>query len=250
MVYILDNIKVSIITVTYNSEKTLKKTIESVLNQTYTVYEYSVIDGLSSDNTIKIANSFRKKFKDKNIKLNIISEMDNGIYDAINKGIVKSSGDIIGNVNSDDWYEVDTIEKIVDEYKKSFFDMAYGNLRIIKPSGTMIKKAKLKKFVSTRFWNHPTTFISKETYNRYKYKVESMYDDLDLMLRIRKNNLKVVVIDEILSNFNFGGISTQKNIKETIKRIKTRCKIYKNNGYGFSYYVDSFLIEIAKYILS
>lgn len=250
MFIISSRINVSIITVTYNSEKTLKKTIESVLNQTYPVYEYSIIDGLSSDGTVEIANSYRSKFKDKNIKFNIISERDFGMYDAINKGIAMSSGDIIGNVNSDDWYEVYAVEKVVDEYKKSFFDMAYGNLRINKPTGTMIKKAKLKKFVSTRYWNHPTTFITKETYNKYKYKVESMYDDCDLMLRIRKNKLKVVVINETLSNFNFGGMSTQKSIKQTAKRIKDRCKIYRNNGYGFFYYIDSFIIEMAKYILS
>ncbi|WP_051373018.1 glycosyltransferase family 2 protein [Clostridium sp. Ade.TY] len=248
--FIIDKVNVSIITVTYNSEKTLKKTIESVLNQTYPVYEYSIIDGLSTDNTVKVAESYRNSFEKKNIKFNIISQKDNGMYDAINKGIDISTGEVIGNVNSDDWYEVDTVEKVANEYKKSHFDMLYGDLRINKPTGTMIKKAKLKKFVSTRYWNHPTTFITNETYNKYKYKVESMHDDLDLMLKIRKNKLKVVVINEILSNFNFGGMSNEKNIKRTMNSIKTRCKIYKNNGYSPIYYIDTFLIELAKYILA
>lgn len=244
-----EDILVSIITVTYNSEKTLRKTIESVLNQTYTNIEYTIIDGESKDRTLSVAQEYIESFKERGIKYKIISEPDNGMYDAINKGISLSNGVIIGNVNSDDFYEPKAVEIIVGEYRKKPYDMIYGDLRIIKPSGTTIKKAKLKKFVSTRYWNHPTTFITKETYHKERYKCESMYDDCDLMLRLRSKGYEVRIVNQILSNFVFGGMSTVKNWNKTKERIKIRSKIYKDNGYGLFYVIDSTVIEVAKYLL-
>lgn len=91
--------KISIITVCYNSDKTIRDTLDSVLKQNYKNYEYIIIDGKSTDNTLKIIKDYEKKF---NGKLKVISEKDNGLYDAMNKGIKKSKGDIIGIINSDD----------------------------------------------------------------------------------------------------------------------------------------------------
>lgn len=240
---------VSLITVTFNSEKTLARTIRSVLNQTYRNIEYTIMDGCSTDKTVEIAKSYRNEFEQKGITYRIISEPDNGMYDAINKAIELSDGLIIGNVNSDDYYEKDAVEIIVDEYNKAPYDMIYGDLRIIKPSGNTIKKAKLKRFVSTRFWNHPTTFITKETYNKEKYKCESIYDDCDLMLRLRKKGYRVRVVNKILSNFTFGGMSTKKDWNKTKQRIRIRCQIYENNGYGLLYKIDSIAVETLKYLL-
>lgn len=242
---------VSLITVAYNSEKTIAKTIESVLNQSYSNIEYTILDGKSEDKTVEVAESYKELFKERNIKYTIISEEDNGMYDAINKGVSLSKGVIIGNINSDDWYEPDAVLKVVQKYDETGFDMVYGDLRVVKSTGNIIKKAKLKKFVSTRYWNHPTTFITAKTYKKFKYKMESMYDDCDLMLRIRKSNLKVVVINEVLANFRFGGMSTKKDIRDTIERIKLRSKIYFNNGYyNPLYYIDGAVVESAKFILS
>lgn len=243
------DVLVSIITVTYNSENTLGKTIESVLNQTYTNIEYIIVDGVSKDKTLEVAHEYDEAFEKKGIKYTIISEPDKGMYDAINKGINLSSGVIIGNVNSDDYYEPEAVEIVVSEYRKKPYDMIYGDLRIIKPSGNTIKRARLKRFVSTRYWNHPTTFITKETYGKEKYKCESMYDDCDLMLRLRSKGYNVRIVNKILSNFVFGGMSTVKNWKKTLERIKIRSKIYKDNGYGLLYVVDSTVIEILKYLL-
>lgn len=244
-----DSILVSIITVTYNSEKTLSKAIESVLNQTYSNIEYTIVDGVSEDNTLGLAHSYDTAFAAKGIKYTVISEPDNGMYDAINKGIALSHGVIIGNVNSDDYYEPDAVKIIVQEYIKEPYDMIYGDLRIIKPSGNIVKRAKLNKFVTTRHWNHPTTFITKETYNEEKYKCESMYDDCDLMLRLRSKGYKVRIVNKVISNFVFGGMSTIKDWNKTIERIRIRSKIYKDNGYGLLYIVDSIVIEVLKYIL-
>lgn len=103
--------KLSIITVTYNSEKTLRDTIESVLSQTYTDYEYIIVDGASKDNTINIVKEYEPKFEG---RMRWISEPDKGIYDAKNKGIKMSTGDVVGIINSDDFYHrKDIFEKIV-----------------------------------------------------------------------------------------------------------------------------------------
>lgn len=244
-----NDILVSIITVTYNSEKTLSMAIESVLNQTYTNIEYTIVDGMSTDNTLEVAHRYDKAFADKGIKYTIVSEPDNGMYDAINKGIDMSNGVIVGNVNSDDFYELDAVEIIVNEYIKHPYDMIYGDLRIIKPSGETIKKARLKRFVTTRYWNHPTTFITKKTYSIEKYKCETMYDDCDLMLRLRRKGYNVMIVNKVLSNFVFGGMSTSKSWKKTKERISIRSKVYRDNGYGFLYFIDSVVIEVAKYIL-
>lgn len=242
-------ILVTILTVSYNSEKTVARTIESVLNQTYRNIEYIIIDGQSTDNTVKIAQSYIPKFAEKNISYRIISEKDNGMYDALNKGIKLAKGEIVGSVNSDDFYELCAVEEMARKYEESHFDMAYADLRIIKPTGNFIKKAKIKKIASTTYWNHPTTFIAKRVYDKEKYKLESMYDDCDLMLRIRRKGYKIVVINKVLSNFVFGGMSTRKNLKETVNRIRICGKIYTNNGYSRLYYLDSAAREFAKLIL-
>lgn len=126
------NIKVSIITVCFNSEKTIIDTLESVLNQSYENIEYIIIDGKSKDKTVDIIKRYENKFKEKKIEYKWISEKDSGIYEAMNKGINKSTGEVIGIINSDDWYEKNTVEKVMKEYKIKKFDMLYGNLRMIK----------------------------------------------------------------------------------------------------------------------
>ena len=98
----MNNMTISIITVCYNSSKTLSRTIESVLNQNGVHLEYLIIDGASSDNTVKIAESYKRSFSQKGISYIINSEPDKGIYDAMNKGIQFASGDVIGILNSDD----------------------------------------------------------------------------------------------------------------------------------------------------
>lgn len=109
--------KISIITVTYNSSKTLKDTIESVLKQTYTNYEHIIVDGLSKDNTMQIVKEYEKKYDG---KLKYITEKDSGLYDAMNKGIKMATGDIIGILNSDDIYAHENVLKeIVEKFEET-----------------------------------------------------------------------------------------------------------------------------------
>ena len=113
----------------------------------------------------------------------------------------------------------------------------------------MIKKSRLRKLAVSRDWNHPTTFITKKVYDTYQYKLESIHDDWDLVLRIRKSGLKIVVLNEVLANFRMGGASNEKDIKKCIARGKARYRIYRNNGYSRWYWFECVAIEAVKWLL-
>lgn len=245
------NTKISIITVAYNSEKTIHKAIESVLGQTYIPFEYIIVDGKSKDHTVDVAGGYREKFEQKGISYRIISEKDNGIYDAMNKGISMAEGEIIGMINSDDWYESCALEVVAEKYEKEKFDMMYADLNLVKENGSIIvKKAKLRNYVTSRDWNHPTTFIKKDIYNEMKYDNDNLYADFDMMIAIRKKGYKVVIVDKVLANFATGGVSNEKKIKSMISRIKDRYAVYRKNGYSRLYGIECIAIEAAKFILS
>lgn len=240
---------ISVITVTLNSEKTVAKAIESVLNQTYDRVEYIIMDGGSTDSTVQIAEEYKERFAAKGYELKIVSESDRGMYDALNKGVALAKGDVIGQINSDDWYEPIALETVANKFMDDPFDLFWSDLRILKKTGNIIKKARIRKVVSTKDWNHPTTFIRAEVYKNNPYSLISMYDDFELILRLRKQGVKMAVENKVLANFVFGGMSTQKDFKDTLKRIKLSCNNYKINGYGLPYFIDRVVIEMAKFIL-
>lgn len=242
---------VSITTTTYNSEKTLDRTIESVLNQTYENIEYIILDGLSKDRTLQIAEGYREKFEQKGIPYRIISESDQGMYDALNKGNWIASGKIIGNINSDDWYEVDAVEKVVKKYKETQFDFMYGGVRIIFPYGRfmMKKPKKMAYIVTSRHWNHPAQFATRELYLKEPYKLESMYDDFDLFLRVMRKGYHIETLNETLANFTLGGVSHRRTVRDAMARGKMKYRIYRNNGYGRIYVLECFCVETLKLVL-
>lgn len=239
---------ISVITVTLNSEKTVAKAIESVLNQTYDRVEYIIMDGGSTDSTVQVAEEYKERFAAKGYELKIVSEPDRGMYDALNKGVALATGDIIGQINSDDWYEPEALETVANKFMDDPFDLFWSDLRILKKTGNIIKKARIRKVVSTKDWNHPTTFIRAEVYKNNPYSLISMYDDFELILRLRKQGVKMAIENKVLANFVFGGMSTKKDFKDTLRRIKLSCNNYKINGYGLPYYIDRVAIEMAKFI--
>ena len=248
---IKEDILISITTVTYNSEKTIARTIESVLNQTYTNIEYIIVDGLSKDNTVKIAESYREKFEQKGYIYKIISEMDQGMYDAINKGINLSSGVIVGNINSDDWYETDAVEKMVEVYKNTNFDFFYADLRMVyDDKKSIIKPArKCSKYITSRKWNHPTQFATRDFYINEPYKCQNMHDDLDVMIRAYKKGYHVEVLNEVLANFTMEGMSHKRDIKASVSRCKWKYEIYRNNDCSRLYFCDCLITELIKWVL-
>jgi glycosyltransferase involved in cell wall biosynthesis len=241
---------VSIVTGSLNSGKTIRDTIESVYNQTYSNIEYTIVDGKSTDKTLEIAQTYNEAFKLKNIKYTVISEKDNGLYDAMNKGILRSGGAIVGIVNSDDWYETDAIEKVVEEYKRTKFELLFGDVRIHNNGKIFIKKSKLSKWVTSRYWNHPTSFVAKSVYDEKLYACDNIYDDFDMYIRMRKEKRNIIVLNEVMSNFRMGGRSNKKTISQAWKRAMTRYKVYRKNNYNRIYIFECFFIEFGKYLLT
>ncbi len=243
---------VSIITVAYNSEKTICRTVESVLNQTYPNLEYLIFDGQSSDRTVAVARRYEKKFAGKGIRFTVVSGPDRGIYDAMNKGIRRASGTLIGMINSDDWYEPDAAETAVRMYRKKTYDMFYADVRIIRRDGrAWIKHARLDRFATSRHWNHPTMFVTRQAYEEMGlYKGTGIYDDFDLFLRFRRAGKKIVVRNRVLANFRFGGISNQKSFAQCRHRCMERYRCYRKNGYSRLYLIECITIEAVKYFFS
>ena len=244
--------RVSVITISFNSEAVIKKTIESVLNQTYTDIEYLIIDGASKDKTVEIAESYKDAFAQKGIDYKIFSEPDKGIYDAMNKGISKATGEFVGLINSGDWYEPAMIETAVKAYEEKPYDIFYADINLIKENGTIIvKKSKYDKFPTSRHWNHPTMVVRKEYYEKIgTYKCVGIHDDFEFLLRARKQNARITIKNVTLANFMTGGASNQKSFKKCKSRCHDRYVAYRSNGYGIWSWFECVGIEIAKFILS
>lgn len=240
----------SIITVTFNSEKTLRRAMNSVINQTMAPVEYIIVDGGSTDKTVEVAESFKENAISKGIELKIVSEPDNGMYDAMNKGIAMARGQVVGMINSDDYYELDAIAKVNRVYEKDSFDLFWADIYMHMPTGSkFVKHAKNRNYMTSRDWNHPTTFITKEMYRKYQYRNDTIHDDYDLILRMKKDGVKVSVLNEPLANFTMNGVSHQRSIKGAIERIQIKYDIYRRNGYSKFYIVECVGVELAKLIL-
>lgn len=223
----MEDIKVSIITVCFNSEKTIERTIKSVLEQTYKNIEYIIVDGASTDNTLGIADRYRKSFGG---RLIVISERDDGIYDAMNKGIDMASGELIGIINSDDWYERDAVETVVKNYIKNrecSKAVLYGKTGICQDDTLIRISESSHEKLEEEMISHPACFVTKEAYDKLgKYNTGySCVADYDLMLRFfRSGEVKFVPINEHISNFSLGGMSSTGKAYIDLMRLKINYK--------------------------
>lgn len=205
--------KISIITITYNSAATVEDTIKSVVMQDYPNVEYLIIDGKSKDNTLQIAD----KYKDKITK--VVSEKDKGLYDALNKGIKHATGDIIGMLHSDDVY---AHSQVLSNIAKTFQDHpeaegVYADLVFVSRNDTdkVMRTWESGIYQEGDFlkgWMppHPTFFVKKETYEKHGgFNTElKLSADYELMLRlIHKNNIKLAYLNEVIVKMRMGGVS-------------------------------------------
>lgn len=230
--------KISIITVSFNSESTIKDTIISVLNQTYSDLEYIVVDGNSIDNTVSIIKEYEPLFHG---RMKWISEPDNGLYDAMNKGIKIATGDIIGILNSDDFYHNTNIIKIIaNEFLlNSGIDAIYGDVRFVSP----LNLNKTVRYYSAKNFNpgkfkygfmppHPSFFCYKrffDDYGYYKtdYKIAADYELLIRFLYLKNITCKYLPLD--FMKMRTGGISTS-NLKSNYILNKEIIRSCKENG--------------------
>lgn len=213
-------IHISIIIATFNSEKTIRDCLLSIKKQTNKNYELIIIDKVSKDNTIKIIRSLGFK------KIKIIIEKDNGIYDAINKGIKNSKGDIISILHSDDLYHnKNVLKNVISSFKKNSVDIVYGNLiYVFKNNPKKIiriwKPGKFKNDIFKTGWNppHPSFFVKKTAYKKqglYKNKLGNPAD-IELMFRfLQQKKLKYKYIDKYLVKMRYGGASN-KNLNNIL----------------------------------
>lgn len=196
---------ITIITVVFNAEKTIRDTMESVCNQTLLPDEYLIIDGLSTDGTLRIVQEYMQRFP----FIKLVSEKDNGIYDAMNKGLAKAKGDLIGMINSDDWYELNALEQMWQAYKANGSGIYFGILRYIKDEMDYYLERTSEKFAGERMIPHPATFVSRDIYEQYGYfNLEYRYSaDLEWVLRLSKQQVSFRHLDHIIANFRIGGAS-------------------------------------------
>ena len=243
----IQNKKISIITIVLNDEEKIEKTLQSVINQTYSNIEYIVIDGLSKDNTLNIINKYRGKI-DK-----IVSERDNGIYDAMNKGITLSTGDYIWFINSgDEVYQKDTVYNIFNKFNEDYPDVIYGRTALFNSRGELVKiprtPRKIDSFSFTK--GMPVShqgFIAKKELVEY-YNLSYRYvSDQDWIIKILKKNRVILNTDMIISKYILGGFSNSNFLKVS----KEKFKIVKTH-FGYYYYLKNiiyFCIEFVKYYL-
>lgn len=243
------NLKFTIITVAFNAESKIAKTIESVLNQTYLPYEYIIVDGKSQDKTLEIVENYRTSFSKKGVRFEVVSEIDSGIYNAMNKGIKMSNGDFVAFLNAGDWYQLDALSNINAFYQEESFNLTYGGLNYINPNGSItVKMSKLDCFpITSRHWNHPSMFLKREIYQKYGFDESyPTYSDFALYLKLRKDGTKIRVIDKVITNFVADGVSTGVQFSKVLGRGKEKYRAYRQNGYSVVYWMEAYGWEIMK----
>ena len=204
--------KISIITVTNNSAKTLEHTIQSVLSQTYPDIEYIIIDGKSADTTLTIIEKYRHKIS------TFISEKDEGLYYAINKGIRLATGNIVGVIHADDFYiDKHVITKVAETFKANQAEAVYADLYYVDKNNTdkIIRTWRSGTFKVANFlWGwmppHPAFFIKKACYEKYGLFNTSLRSaaDYEIMLRmLYKNKIKAAYLPEFIVKMRVGGQS-------------------------------------------
>ncbi len=205
--------KISVITPTYNSEKTIDGTINALLRQSFSDFEYIVIDGLSKDNTVNRIKSFIPAFEQKGVSVRIVSEKDNGVYDAMNKGVSLAKGELVGITNSDDWYEDKALEVMWSKFstvKSPENVMLYGIERVWKGDHIYNVQRRGAAFISEGSMPHSTFFVSKGVYEKHgAFDLSTkILADYDFICRCVSQGVELIEVDEIISNFRLGGISS------------------------------------------
>ena len=250
----------SIITATYNSDMTLEETIMSVLNQSYTNFEYILIDGKSKDNTIDIIKKYESLFKEKKINYSWISESDSGIYEAWNKGLKLAKGNWISFLGSDDIYLYDVLEK----YTKNI--LLNKNADFVHSKVKLIEKGKIKFIISDIWiWSnfkrqmkiaHVGAFHNKKYFEKYGNYDEGykIVGDYELLLRA-KSNLKTAFFNDFTAEMKDGGISNQnvlnafrevRKAKITTAKIKKPIVFFDFYVSVLKYYISTFLKQYLK----
>lgn len=240
--------KISIITAAYNSSATIRDTLESIANQQHNNIEHIIIDGLSKDNTLAIVKEYPHVAK-------IVSEKDKGIYDAMNKGLKIATGEVIGILNSDDFYANQSVlQKIAEAFDKNNADAVYGDLQYVKQNDVqaVTRTWKAGNFRKKSFYfgwmpPHPSFFVRRAVYDKVGIFNTSLRSaaDYELMLRILlKNDMQVAYVPEVLVKMRAGGMSNA-SFRNRLKANNEDREAWKINGLK-PYFFTTWLKPIRK----
>jgi glycosyltransferase involved in cell wall biosynthesis len=244
--------KISIITVCYNSASTISDTFDSVLNQRYPDIEYIVVDGNSTDETVSLIKQYEPQF---NGRMRWISEPDKGLYDAMNKGIRMATGDVVGIINSDDFYHRnDTIEKVALAFiENKGIQVVFGDIRFVAPDNL----DKTVRYYSSKKWNpnlfsfgfmpaHPTFFTYKENFEKYGYyQIDYIITaDYELLIRfLYTNKLAYKYLPFDFMKMRIGGRSTE-SLRSRIILNQEIVRSCKENGL----YTNMFILSMKYFV--
>ena len=226
-------VKISIITVTYNSAQTLEDTIQSVLSQTYPNVEYIIVDGKSTDNTLAVIEKYKGKIS------KFVSEKDDGLYHAINKGIKLATGDIVGILHANDFYlDTNVLTNIAETFEKTNAEAVYADLYYVDKDNTdkIIRTWKSGNYKASNFlWGwmppHPTFFLKKDIYTKYGTFNTTLRSaaDYEIMLRLLfKHKIKVSYLPEFIVKMRVGGQSNA-SVKNRVKANNEDRQAWKLN---------------------
>ncbi len=229
---------ITIITVVFNGEKYLEETIQSIINQTYPNIEYIIIDGGSTDGTIDIIKKYENYID------YWVSENDNGIYDAMNKGLKLALGEFVGILNADDYYEEDAIENLLSLLLNSKKDYAFANVRIIEENSIIkpIYPLQKNKIYQEMLYPHISALIPKKVYKKVglfntKFKIAA---DFDMALKIHLYGFESCYLDKIVANIHIGGTS------DSYKSNYEFMEIAVHNGKSIILALLTFLKQVIK----
>lgn len=255
------SLKVSVITATYNSAATLRDTLESMLRQTYPHIEHIIVDGGSTDGTVELIRGYEPRYEG---RLRYVSEPDRGIYDAMNKGIRMASGDVIGLLNSDDFYtSPDVVETLMAELRDSGVDAVYGDIHFVEDRdlGRCVRYYSSSGF---RRWKmllgfmpaHPSFYCRKSAYERFgmfstAYRVAADFENLLRLIYVGRITTKYVPKDCV--TMRTGGASTS-GLASHRQILADHVKAYRENHVRSNAFLDSLryiykIAELARYRL-
>jgi len=238
--------RISIITATYNSGRTLRDTIESVLHQTFTNYEYIIKDGGSKDNTLEIVKEYAPQFGD---RLKVISEPDKGIYDAMNIGLQMVTGDVVGILNSDDFYTSDdALQKITDAFEQNDIDATYGDIHFVNDGDL----TKMIRYYSSAVFKrsfmrfglmpaHPSFYCKRSVYEKFggfdtSYRIAADFENLLRLIFIHR--IKILYIPKDFVTMRTGGASTA-GFDSRRRIMREHLRAMKENGVYSNFFLLS-----------
>lgn len=200
--------KISVITPTYNSESTILRTVRSVILQGFEEIEYIIIDACSTDSTSMQIAQYKSQLK-------FISEPDAGIFDGMNKGVRLCQGEVVGIINSDDWYLSGSLQTVWNQFQSSDCDVLIGGVDVYQNKNKIGSRSHHVEELESHMVSHPAVFVSRKVYEEIggfclTYRVAA---DYDFLLKVLKNGYKFSVIQESLSAYSLGGYSDSPKIR-------------------------------------